>query len=195
MKKSIWQFYWQLSSGVLIYNWLSSSFTRIKIVLFISMNNAYIQCGNKRSSPNYLGCITRSFTRKGAENRVADALSRRPHSVDTCLGISSVVPQWCSEVAAAYTYDPQAQAYIAQLALDPNSVPHFSLQQGLLRYKNKIWLGNNKLMQQKVMQALHASAVGGHSGVPVTCQRVRQFFAWPGMKSDIYQFVTSCPTC
>lgn len=190
MKKSIWQFYWQLSSGVLIYNWLSSSFTQIKRVLFISMNNVYIQCSNKRSSPNYLGCITRSFTRKGLKTVL---LTLCP-VVHTQL-ISSVVPQWCSEVAAAYTYDPQAQAYIAQLALDPNSVPHFSLQQGLLRYKNKIWLGNNKLMQQKVMQALHASAVGGHSGVPVTCRRVRQFFAWPGMKSDIYQFVTSCPTC
>jgi hypothetical protein len=30
--------------------------------------------------------------KKGADNRVANALSRRPHLVDTCLAMSSVVP-------------------------------------------------------------------------------------------------------
>ena len=115
--------------------------------------------------------------KKGAENRVADALSRRPHSTEACLAISTVVPQWCSEVVAGYTSDPQAQAYIAQLAVDPSAVQHFTLQNGLLHYKNRIWLGNNKSMQQRVIQALHTSAVSGHSGVPVTCRRVHQLFA------------------
>jgi hypothetical protein len=81
------------------------------------------------------------------------------------------------------------------LAVDPNLVPHFSLHHGLLRYKNRILLGNHKTMQQKVIHALHTSAIIGHSGVPVTCRRVCQFIAWTGLKSGVYQFITTCPTC
>jgi len=142
-----------------------------------------------------LGMQYKIVYKKGQDNRVADALSRRPHSSETCMAISTVVPQWCSTVVAGYSSDPQASTYITQLSVDPGAVPHFTLQNGLLRYKNRIWLGNNKVMQQRVIQALHTSAVGGHSGVPVTCRRVRQLFAWPGLKNDIYEFVTSCPTC
>jgi hypothetical protein len=142
-----------------------------------------------------LGMQYKIVYKKGQDNRVADALSRRPHSSEACMAISTVVPQWCSAVVAGYSSDPQAQTYIAQLSVDPEAVPHFSLQNGLLRYKNCIWLGNNKAMQQRVIQALHTSAVGGQSGVPVTCHHVRQLFAWTGLKNDVYEFVTSCPTC
>ena len=40
--------------------------------------------------------------------------------------------------------------------------------------------------------ALHIAAMGGHLGVPVTYRRLKQLFAWSGMKKDIYAFVTSC---
>lgn len=96
---------------------------------------------------------------------------------------------------AGYSSDPQAQDYLAKLSVDPSAVPNFTLHNGLLRYKNRIWLGNNKTLQQKVIHALHTSAVGGHSGVPITCRHVRQLFAWTDLKTDIYEFVTSCPTC
>ena len=96
---------------------------------------------------------------------------------------------------AGYSSDPQAQLYTTQLAVDPSAVPNFTLQNGLLRYKDRIWHGNNKKLQAQVIQALHTSAVGGHSGVLVTYRRVRQLFAWTGLKSDVHNFVTTCPTC
>jgi hypothetical protein len=143
-----------------------------------------------------LGLHYRIVYKKGSDNRVADALSRRPHSSEeSCLTMSAVVPQWCDDVIAGYASDPQAQTYIQQLVLSSDSVPHFSYQHGLLRYKNRIWLGTNKELQLKVMQALHASALGGHSGSPVTYRRVRHLFAWKSLKHDVHQFVTSCPTC
>jgi hypothetical protein len=143
-----------------------------------------------------LGLHYRIVYKKGSDNRVADALSRRPHtSEESCLALSAVVPQWCDDVIAGYSSDPQAQSYIEQLVLSPDSVPHFSYHNGLLRYKNRLWLGNNKPLQLRVIQAMHTSALGGHSGTPMTYRRVRHLFAWKGLKQDIHQFVTSCPTC
>jgi transposase InsO family protein len=45
------------------------------------------------------------------------------------------------------------------------------------------------------MIALHFSPVGGHSGFPVTYKRIKQHFAWIGMKKQIHTFVTSCSIC
>ena len=74
-------------------------------------------------------------------------------------------------------------------------MPHFTLHDGLLQYKNRVWLGSNKALQLKVIQALRGSAVGGHSGVPVTYRKLKQLFAWTGMKQQVHEFVKSCFVC
>jgi hypothetical protein len=135
-----------------------------------------------------LGLHYRIVYKKGSDNRVADALSRRPHtSEESCLALSTVVPQWCDDVITRYSSDPQAQSYIEQLVLSPDSVPNFSYQNGLLHYKNRLWLGNNKELQLRVIQAMHTSDLGGHSGTPVTYCRVRHLFAWKGHPSVRHQ--------
>jgi hypothetical protein len=50
-------------------------------------------------------------------------------------------------------------------------------------------------MQHTVLQAMHSSPVGGHSCFPVTYHRVKQLFAWPGMKKNIQYFVALCEVC
>jgi hypothetical protein len=65
----------------------------------------------------------------------------------------------------------------------------FSLVEGLIHYKNRIWLGRNHLAQQHVLQALHSSGIGGHSGIQGTYQRVKSLFAWPKMKHSIMSYV------
>lgn len=42
---------------------------------------------------------------------------------------------------------------------------------------------------------MHASAVGGHSGMPVTYRRAKQHFYWPGFKSAVHAFVSECLIC
>ena len=56
-------------------------------------------------------------------------------------------------------------------------------------------MGNNTIAQQHIMQALHAGAVGGHSGVQATYQRIKALFAWPKLKQTITQFVQGCQIC
>jgi transposase InsO family protein len=45
------------------------------------------------------------------------------------------------------------------------------------------------------MSALHDSPVGGHSGVPVTFQKIFKLFYWPAMCTAIREYVQSCTVC
>ena len=102
--------------------------------------------------------------------------------------------QWLSEVAASYETDSHAQQLIDKLVVDPATVQHFSFRDGLLRYKQRVWIGNNPKLQTRIIAALHDSVVGGHSGIPVTYRRIKQLFAWTGLKSAVQEFAHACVT-
>lgn len=104
-------------------------------------------------------------------------------------------PQWISDVLAAYSDDPIAQTLLSKLSIDLVAVPHFTLVDGILRHKNRIWLGTSPVLHQRVFTALHSSAIGGHSGAPATYHRIKQLFSSPSMKKDILLWVQSCTTC
>ena len=92
-------------------------------------------------------------------------------------------PQWLEEVISSYSGDDHAKDLIAKLSLASDAVPHYTLRDGLLRYKSRIWIGQNLQLQTKLIAAVHDSVLGGHSGVSVTYGRLKQLFAWHGMKS------------
>jgi hypothetical protein len=131
---------------------------------------------------------------RGIDNGVADALSRRQHN-DLLMAVSSPSYHWLAALQEWYSSDPEASGLLAQLALDANARPPFTLQQGVIRYKNCIWLGSHSALQQQVIAALHDSLVGGHSGAPVTFQRVSKLFYWPGTRASILQYVQQCSIC
>jgi hypothetical protein len=105
--------------------------------------------------------------------------------------LSTTTPVWLSKVQESYAQDSKAQQMISALALDAQAIPHFTLLNGILRYKNKIWVGNNEDLHQQIFQALHSFAVCGHSGFPVTYRRMKQLFAWVGMKTATLIFYQS----
>ena len=143
-----------------------------------------------------LGLQYKLVYKQGSDNRVADALSRRPHDSEPVLhAMSSCVPSWTSAIIQGYNQDEDAQLLLSKLTIDPSAVPQFSIQDGILRYKKRIWLGTNRNLQAQIVSALHDAPSGGHSGFPVTYRRVKQLFAWKAMKSDIKAFVASCSTC
>lgn len=142
-----------------------------------------------------LGLQYRIVYKKGSENRVADALSRKPVYEASCAAISSCSPQWIHEVINSYQNDESSLSMVARLSIDPQAVPQFTLRDGVLRYNNRIWIGSNPSLQHKLLQACHSSALGGHSGAPVTYMRIKQLFAWKGMKSAVQGFVQSCIVC
>jgi hypothetical protein len=87
-----------------------------------------------------------------------------------------------------------AQNLLSKLSLDANAVPNVTLKDGLLRHKSKIWVGNDSDLQQQLIVLMHASPLGGHSGILVTHRRLKQLFYWKGMKSVVHNFVQNCQT-
>lgn len=149
----------------------------------------------KKVFAKLLGLQYKIIYKQGVDNRVADALYRRGPVESECVAISSCSPSWLEEVVASYAADQQVQEIITKLTVQAGTVPHFTFTNGLLRYKNRVWIGKVPSLQTKLMAAFHDSAVGGHSGVPVTYKRLKQLFAWQGMKTAVHNFVKACLVC
>jgi hypothetical protein len=142
-----------------------------------------------------LGLQYKIVYKKGVENKVANALSRKFSHSSYCAAISSCTPLWMTEVMNDYQEDQATLELIAKLFIDPVVVPGFSLHNGILKFHNRIWVGSNPPLQDKLLKACHASAIGGHSGILVTYRRMNKLFSWKGMKADVVQFVSTCLTC
>lgn len=94
----------------------------------------------------------------------------------------------------AYLQDEEASKLLSELSLN-SPAGHYKLIDGLIKYKDRIWIGNATSSHLKVLGALHSSAIGGHSGFEVTYKRVKKLFAWPKMKQSIKTFVAQCSVC
>ena len=138
--------------------------------------------------------------KRGTENLVADALSRRQEAVGdsplhSCLAITAVRPVWMEELQKSYEGDDHCQNIMAQLILDPNAHTDYTMVDGMLRYQGKLYVGSANNIRNQVIQVLHASAIGGHSGQNSCWQKVRSLFHWPGMKQEVVTFIRNCDTC
>jgi hypothetical protein len=148
----------------------------------------------RKAMARLMGLQFRIVYRQGAENHAADALSRIGHlmSIQAC---SVVQPAWLQEVVNSYVTDPDAQDRLTRLTLSSPDEQGYELSQGIIKINGRIWIGNNAALQTKILATLHASAVGGHSGIQATYQRVKRLFAWNGMKVSVEEFIKQCDVC
>ncbi|KAL2230686.1 UNVERIFIED_CONTAM: Transposon Ty3-G Gag-Pol polyprotein [Sesamum indicum] len=135
--------------------------------------------------------------KKGTENRAADALSRMDQVIDTqhSCAISTHVPMWMQEVKASYEGNTLFQTVIQAKIIEPQSFPDYTYETGVLKKKGKLCVGSHGEIRQKILKALHDSALGGHSGIFGTYQRAKLLFYWPTMKDDVQNWVKECEVC
>jgi hypothetical protein len=121
-------------------------------------------------------------------------LSRVNHvmSIQAC---SAVQPVWLQEVINSYVTDTKARRRLTELAIHTPDEHGYDLQQGIIRFQGRVWVGSNSALQTKIITAFHSSAVGGHSGAQATYQRIKPMFAWAGLKSQVTEFVRQCNIC
>ncbi|PUZ75467.1 hypothetical protein GQ55_1G171700 [Panicum hallii var. hallii] len=114
--------------------------------------------------------------KKGTENKAADALSRiHPQHKPEVLAISSAQPIWLQELIQSYVKFPDIARLLASLSVK-STMGEYMLHDGLIKFKGKILVLPNEKLQQTIIQSLHSTAIGGHSGPFVTYQKVKQMF-------------------
>jgi hypothetical protein len=99
------------------------------------------------------------------------------------------------EVLNSYVTDPAAQELLTKLAICSPDEHGFSMHQGVIKFKGKVWIAQNLALQTRIIAALRSSPIGGHSGMKATYYRIKQLFYWKGLKSDVEQFVKQCQIC
>jgi len=144
----------------------------------------------RKAMTRLMGLQFRVVYKKGKDNGAADALSRAGH-LFTLQAVSKGTPVWIQEILNSYTTDSKAQELLAQLAISSPD-QGYTLHQGLIRCKGKIWTANNSALQTRLLTAFHASPMGGHSGTKATYHRLKNLFYWKGLKSDVESFVKQC---
>uniref|UniRef100_A0A2N9HH28 Reverse transcriptase n=1 Tax=Fagus sylvatica TaxID=28930 RepID=A0A2N9HH28_FAGSY len=150
--------------------------------------------------------------KQGKENKVADALSRKE---DTDLkteveketaylqaqtrghlcAISFPSPTWLDDLRASYEEDEELRSLVSRLQASGEDEGPYTMNQGLLLYKDRFCMGKESGMKIKVLALIHDSPLGGHSGYLKTLHRAKQDWFWHGMKKDIKAYIRGCDTC
>ena len=126
--------------------------------------------------------------KKGIENKVADALSRRVDPIaiiqsgtssdcssSLCL-ISFPYLSWIDELKASYQSDPTMLSLLQKLQDNPIKPKFFSLHNGLILFKGRVYLSSACGLKPKVLQMVHDSPLGGHLGFLKSYHRLKQDF-------------------
>jgi hypothetical protein len=181
-----WRAYLQLAEFVI--------FTDQKSLIHLSDQRLHTHSQQKVFTKLH-GLQYKILYKKGTDNRVADALSRHPDPPEQLMALSAVQPVWLDRVKDSYTANDYCQKVISSLTAYSNPVPHFTLLDGLLSYKHRIWVGNDVALQHQNLSAIHGSTFGGHSGFPKTYRKLKQLVAWQGMKAAAHAYAQSCEIC
>lgn len=136
--------------------------------------------------------------KKGAENEVVDALSRKAENganSSCCNVIAAANPKWMEEIASTYEGDVWAEENMTATLIDPDGQNHIAVQNGILKYKNRVYIGSTGDLRKRLLAELHNSTLGGHSGQQATYMRVKILFYWPGMKRAVQEYIRECEVC
>jgi hypothetical protein len=132
--------------------------------------------------------------KKGINNAAADALSRCV-SGEEIQAISECVPAWVHKLKEGYQDNQEDHQLLTELLVSGANDKGFTLVDGVIRLHGRVWVGNNSLAQQHILQAVHSGGIGGHSGITPTYNRIKTLFAWPNMKQTMQHYVQQCQVC
>ena len=99
------------------------------------------------------------------------------------LCIISFPTPWLSELKSNYDSDPKLKVILQVVQLGSNSSQGFTFYNGLLFYKGRLYLSDsNQDLKAVVLQQVHDSPLGGHSGYLKTLHRLQKDFIWPSLR-------------
>ncbi|KAG8480509.1 hypothetical protein CXB51_024639 [Gossypium anomalum] len=138
--------------------------------------------------------------RKGAQNTVADVLSRRVpnHTYHLLQCEGSVETSWSdlwTRIVASYAADKKLSQLCQDAQKQPQLHPKYSWHGTFLRRLGKIVVGNDLQLHKHIFSLFHDGALGGHSGVHATRHRISNLLYWKGLTTDVKHWVRECVIC
>jgi hypothetical protein len=130
--------------------------------------------------------------KKGKNNVVVDALSRKYEDEGSLFSLSFIVPDWLQVVLQEWLRDPKFPHLIQQLQANSAVSPRYSWHNDELSYKGHLYLSKQSQLKSTVLSELHATPTARHFGFTKTYDQVKHSFFWDGMKQDIRKFVAEC---
>lgn len=76
-----------------------------------------------------------------------------------------------------------------------NGVLEWEEQDGLLYYKGKLYIPNDKELRGQIIKTCHNAPTAGHPGKHGTLELVTRHYWWPKMASSVEQYVLGCNRC
>lgn len=149
-----------------------------------------------------------SNTKKGSDNIVPDALSRRPDHRETPTTILADIdvnaiefqlePGLRQRLIDNYRANPRLnEVYTSCLA--GKLPPGYAFHNGLLYYDRRgttvLALPQNSDTRLTLLHDHHDAPIAGHFGFKKTHDRIRRIAYWPNMAREIQQYVASCEQC
>ena len=132
---------------------------------------------------------------QGKDNVAIDALSRVEVSKIVHMEMTVLQCDLLKQIQEEYGNDEALQEVIQGLQRDPKFKKHYTWFQNILRRNNMIVVPNKVALRNSILEWLHGSGQGGHSGRDVTIQRVKGLFYWKGLAKDIQAYLRSCVIC
>ncbi|KAH9313586.1 hypothetical protein KI387_022213 [Taxus chinensis] len=134
--------------------------------------------------------------KKGKENVVVDALSRRDTSTDALVcGMSMLTADWVDEARLEWDQDKDTKSLIHNIKKGSMTSNKFEWKGNALWYMDMLYLSKDFELKHRILVELHASLVGGHFGFLKTYHRIKREFFWEGLKGDVQNFVSECLVC
>jgi hypothetical protein len=125
--------------------------------------------------------------KKGVENRVADALSRKEGwAEEVALSLLSIpTPDWIDKLKEQYKIDEELKSLFKKWQSKTLNSAKYAVRDGLLFYKNRLYLGGCKVIKDQVLAFVHSDPMAGHSGYERTMQRAKRDFFLEGNEEGI----------
>ncbi|PKU60511.1 hypothetical protein MA16_Dca028643 [Dendrobium catenatum] len=129
--------------------------------------------------------------KSGAQNRVADALSRRT-ALLTKLQLEA--PD-LSSIQELYATDDDFAEPWGKLTSEP-PMPHrdYSLRHNFL-FKDNVLCIPASSWREHLIKEVHSGGLSAHVGRTKTLEQMQNRFYWPHLRRDVARFVERCPIC
>jgi transposase InsO family protein len=127
----------------------------------------------------------------GAQNAVADALSRRDTPDGEVLAISAPRFDFFDRLRQEQATNPATIALKAELEAGTRAAP-WAIVDNLVTYDGRIYIPPASQLLHELLAAVHDD---GHEGVQRTLHRLRRDVHFPDMRRVVQEFVRACSTC